>query len=697
MKQKTGSKLLSFLLTLAMVVGLMPGMSLTAKADEWTSIKMDGTQLKKGSQDWNVESDSDIDGIEKKLSLPAGNYRLDSDIQTGGAIVVNSGTVNFDLNGHGIIASGGFNVFYMKGDGNLSITDSSPSTVHGYTISNPSNENGAGLATVHSTKQNGDTEFKGGFITGGKKTKGGIWGGAIQLKEGTCNCTVTGCTLIGNNASCGGAVNVQGNGSLSMSGTAIIGNTSDAHGGGVYNQGSSGTVTLTNCTIKYNYAGANGGGGVRVYQGSVTINGGTITNNACPSSAEGGGVSLTVDGNGSSLLLKGDVSIKDNYSGTTVENLRLADTGDKTSVIISGALTCDDGSIGVTMSGPGVFTKTAGEKKEELNNVSKFTSDNTNYVVGKNTDGQLFIGTPISSVAVTDITAPVATEALDTGAATSTGNVSLGTVTWNPADASAAYATEYTATVIATANKNYAFTDNATATVNGNAATVTKNQDGTLSISYTFDKTNLTPVTITAAESEAAWSADGIVIPVEGMFTITEGAGAATYSVANDTGEGTYDAQTGKLTVTKCGKFTVKVSTAATETYAAGAETSSTLTVSKAPAPVLTGAQKPKAKDNLIYTGEPQELVTPPGEVPAGYAVQYSLDGTNWSTEIPKGTDVGNYTVKVKYVGDDNHTTFDGEDIPVTIALELTDAQKPKAKDNLTYTGEPQELVTPPG
>ena len=32
MKQKTGRKLLSFLLTLAMVVGLFPGMSLTARA-----------------------------------------------------------------------------------------------------------------------------------------------------------------------------------------------------------------------------------------------------------------------------------------------------------------------------------------------------------------------------------------------------------------------------------------------------------------------------------------------------------------------------------------------------------------------------------------------------------------------------------------------------------------------------------------
>ena len=33
-KKKNGRKLLSFLLTLAMIVGLMPGMSLTAYADD---------------------------------------------------------------------------------------------------------------------------------------------------------------------------------------------------------------------------------------------------------------------------------------------------------------------------------------------------------------------------------------------------------------------------------------------------------------------------------------------------------------------------------------------------------------------------------------------------------------------------------------------------------------------------------------
>ena len=44
----------------------------------------------------------------------------------------------------------------------------------------------------------------------------------------------------------------------------------------------------------------------------------------------------------------------------------------------------------------------------------------------------------ISSVTVTDITAPVATEALDTEAATSTANVTLGAVTWNPTTTPAA-------------------------------------------------------------------------------------------------------------------------------------------------------------------------------------------------------------------------------------------------------------------
>ena len=272
----------------------------------------------------------------------------------------------------------------------------------------------------------------------------------------------------------------------------------------------------------------------------------------------------------------------------------------------------------------------------------------------------------ISSVTVTDITAPVATEALDTEAATSTANVTLGAVTWNPTTTPAAYATQYTATVIATAAANYAFADTATATVNGQAATVTKNDGGTLTIAYTFEKTALTPVTITATDKKADWSADGIAIPVEGMFTITEGAGAATYTVTNGTGEGTYDAQTGKLTVTKCGTFTVKVSTAATDTYAAGAETTATLTVNKVDSTAAT-----VTANTLIYTGSAQALVTVTGEATGG-TMQYALGDANgatqpYTTSIPTATDAGTYYVWYKVVGDENHSDTTPDSVTVTI------------------------------
>lgn len=276
----------------------------------------------------------------------------------------------------------------------------------------------------------------------------------------------------------------------------------------------------------------------------------------------------------------------------------------------------------------------------------------------------------ISSVTVTDITAPVATEALDTEAATSTANVTLGAVTWNPTTTPAAYATQYTATVIATAAANYAFADTVTATVNGQAATVTKNDGGTLTIAYTFEKTALTPVTITATDKKADWSADGIAIPVEGMFTITEGAGAATYTVTNGTGEGTYDAQTGKLTVTKCGTFTVKVSTAATDTYAAGAETTATLTVNKVDSTAAT-----VTANTLIYTGSAQALVTVTGEATGG-TMQYALGTKDAATEeytpsIPTGTDAGTYYVWYRVKGDSNHNDVAAASVTVTINKKL--------------------------
>lgn len=281
----------------------------------------------------------------------------------------------------------------------------------------------------------------------------------------------------------------------------------------------------------------------------------------------------------------------------------------------------------------------------------------------------------ISSVAVRGIDAPAAAEDLDTRAATDTANVILSdssAISWDPAapqDGKAEFAKAYTATVTAEAAPNHAFANGVTATVNGNTATVTMNQDGTLAISYAFAKTGLAPVAIAAADREVAYSPDGVAIPMEGMFAIPSGAGDATYSVTNGTGAGTYDAKTRRLAVTKCGTFTVKASTAASGTHAAGAEVTATLTVKKADPDVTA----PKA-NALTHTGKAQELVTA-GSTDDGtmyYAVTTTdvapTDDRLYATSVPTATDAGTYYVWYKVVGDDNHSDVGPKQVPVTIA-----------------------------
>ena len=199
--------------------------------------------------------------------------------------------------------------------------------------------------------------------------------------------------------------------------------------------------------------------------------------------------------------------------------------------------------------------------------------------------GYTIVPETINRVKVTDITVPVAGEALDTTAVSSTEGISLSGVTWTPDGTNAEYVTVYKASLTATIDANHEFADDVTAAINGKTAAVTMNQDGTLTIEYTFAKTALIPAEIIASEKEveAIYSAEGIGIPSMSIFTITpaDDDGAVSYSVTEETGKGSYSNETGKLTVTKCGTFTVTMNVAATDTYAAATE-SILLTVNKA-------------------------------------------------------------------------------------------------------------------
>ena len=83
-------------------------------------------------------------------------------------------------------------------------------------------------------------------------------------------------------------------------------------------------------------------------------------------------------------------------------------------------------------------------------------------------------------------------------------------------------------------------------------------------------------------------------------------------------------------------------------------------TINKA-TPTVTS---PTAK-TLTYTGSAQELVTA-GSTDFG-KVLYSLDGTNYSEDIPKATDAGTYTVNYKVEGNDNWNAVESQTVTAKI------------------------------
>lgn len=126
-----------------------------------------------------------------------------------------------------------------------------------------------------------------------------------------------------------------------------------------------------------------------------------------------------------------------------------------------------------------------------------------------------------------------------------------------------------------------------------------------------------------------------------------------------------------------------------------------TLTINPSETPEPTEAQRPMARDGLTYTGGPQELLAEPAQPIEGYTITYSTDGgTTWSDRVPTGTDAGTYTVRVRYVGDESHESFDAGELTVTIApaapVAPTEAERPKASDGLTFDGGEQALVEAP-
>ncbi|MEI3198448.1 MAG: chitobiase/beta-hexosaminidase C-terminal domain-containing protein, partial [Lachnospiraceae bacterium] len=174
------------------------------------------------------------------------------------------------------------------------------------------------------------------------------------------------------------------------------------------------------------------------------------------------------------------------------------------------------------------------------------TEDSVAYAV-EATATKDVVKTDISSVEVTGIDTPVSNTALDTSAVCATQGVSTTApvVTWTPNHTNAGYNTSYTASVTLAASANYEFTDSVIVTINGNSASVTKNEDGTLTAIYTFPvtaKDKLTSITAPGAVTVANGTAyyKDMNLPTQ-VNIVTEGNTVDKADVTWDTASGNYD------------------------------------------------------------------------------------------------------------------------------------------------------------
>ena len=308
-----------------------------------------------------------------QAALDAGNggtVKLLTDINRGNVgeggfpAQVGSGNVTLDLNGKVIDAAGSSRRAITVNEGaSLTIEDSDP-TAAGL-ITGGSSPTGGGVYVA-----DGSFTMNGGTIAGNDAVNRA---GCVYVESG-CSFTMNGGTISNNRATISGGVFVQG--SFTMNGGMISGNTSNGNGGGVHVD-YGGSFTMNGGTISGNEVrGRTGTGGGVCVNGEFTMTGGTITGNKA--SRYGKNVQVY-----SSINLSGSPVIADNDRNNLFLN-------SNAKIYVTGKLT-GAASVGVAMSQPGIFTDSSDTANNDL---SRFFSDNARYSVGKNAEGQLYLGTP---------------------------------------------------------------------------------------------------------------------------------------------------------------------------------------------------------------------------------------------------------------------------------------------------------------
>lgn len=155
-------------------------------------------------------------------------------------------------------------------------------TVDGGALANGVPVSGGGITRMFRVTASGDLTLNHLTLSGGNGASPVLngQGGAI-LNDGTLK--VTGCTLIGNTATAGGAIYNQGNlvRTLSITNSTLSGNVATAgFGGAIFNDG---TLTVTQSTLAGNsVTDTNSGGGAIYNLKSLTLTQTTVSGNHAP-------------------------------------------------------------------------------------------------------------------------------------------------------------------------------------------------------------------------------------------------------------------------------------------------------------------------------------------------------------------------------------------------------------------------------
>ena len=387
-------------------------------------------------------------------------------------------------------------------------------------------------------------------------------------------------------------------------------------------------------------------------------------------------MTLRLDGTGKNI---GTVT----YSATTGDiKVVRGDTSQPVSLVVQGNDGTDDWYYSKQIAGP--ETVNASDIKSALSLTSDIdlsackiwleTTDGTEnliYAVGAT---EIL---SITSVEITGIDTPTANTTLDTSSACATTGVSSTTpqITWTPSDTTAGYNTSYTASITLTADAGYEFIDSTTATINGNTATSdNKNTDGTLTVTYAFPATADKLISITAPQaitvaSGIAYSAmnlpDQVNIVTEGN---TKSSAQVTWNTTTPAG-GSYDpAVLTQQTVTLNGMVACPDSIDAN-----GVSLSTTITITISAAGIV-GA--PTANPTAGTYSENQSVTLTSSTV--GATIYYTTDGSE--PTITGGT-TKQYTAPILVTG------IEGQSITTTIkAIAVKSGMQDSSVETFTYT-----------